>query len=130
MANLQKIYSDIDFTFTKKPVVGDVALSYDAQAVIRSVRNILLTRRYERPFKPDFGSKIGVLLFEPVSPMTAASLEEEIEATIKNYEPRLKLQTIKVDPKEEQNLYAVTISFFIENSTLLNTVTIQLQRNR
>ena len=52
MATLSKIYSDIDFTFTKKPVVGDVALSYDSQAVIRSIRNILLTRHYEKPFNP------------------------------------------------------------------------------
>ena len=61
---IQKISSDIDFTFTKKPVVGDVALSYDAQAVIRSVRNLLSTRHYDRLFNPDIGSNLESLLFE------------------------------------------------------------------
>jgi phage baseplate assembly protein W len=84
MATLSKIYSDIDFTFTKKPVVGDVALSYDAQAVIRSIRNILLTRHYEKPFNPDFGSNIDAILFEMVSPLSATSLEREIRTSIEN----------------------------------------------
>jgi phage baseplate assembly protein W len=90
MATLSKIYSDIDFTFTKKPVVGDVALSYDAQAVIRSIRNILLTRHYEKPFNPDFGSNIDAILFEMVSPLSATSLEREIRTSIENYEPRAR----------------------------------------
>ena len=58
MANITKLYSDIDFTFTKKPVTNDIALSYDTQAVIRSIRNILSTKKYERPFNPDFGSNL------------------------------------------------------------------------
>ena len=74
MANLTRIYSDIDFTFTKKPVTNDVALSFDTQAVIRSIRNLLLTRHYERPFNPDLGSNIDAMLFEMVSPLTATSL--------------------------------------------------------
>ena len=61
MANITKLYSDIDFTFTKKPVVGDVALSYDTQAVIRSVRNLLQTKHYERPFDPNLGSNLDIL---------------------------------------------------------------------
>jgi len=74
MATLQKIYSDIDFTFTKKPVTADVALSYDSQAVIRSIRNLLLTRHYERPFNPDLGGNIDNVLFEPISTLTASIL--------------------------------------------------------
>ena len=72
MATLSKIYSDIDFTFTKKPVVGDVALSYDEKAVIRSIRNLLLTKQYERLFDPLLGSNIDSLLFENVSVIIAA----------------------------------------------------------
>ena len=94
MANLTKIYSDIDFTFTKKPVVGDVALSYDELAVVRSIRNLLLTKHYERPFNPDIGSNIDAILFEPISPVTATTLEKEVELIIKNYEKRAKLKEI------------------------------------
>ena len=72
MATLTKIYSDIDFTFTKKPVTGDVALSYDEKAVTRSIRNLLSTKRYERLFDPLLGSNIDALLFENVSPIISA----------------------------------------------------------
>jgi len=130
MANIQKIYSDIDFTFTKRPVVGDVALSYDSQAVIRSIRNLLLTRHFERPFNPQLGSNLDALLFEPASPITAALLENEIKTTIKNYEPRATLQSVLVDALPDQNAFNVTLSFYIENATLPTTVTLLLERNR
>jgi phage baseplate assembly protein W len=130
MATLSKIYSDIDFTFTKKPVTGDVALSYDAQAVIRSIRNILLTRHYEKLFNPDFGSNIDTLLFEMVSPITATSLEQEISTAIKNYEPRARLNNIVVSAQPDKNAYNVSLDFYIENATLPTTVTLILERNR
>ena len=130
MATLSKIYSDIDFTFTKKPVVGDVALSYDAQAVIRSIRNILLTRHYEKPFNPDFGSNIDAILFEMVSPLSATSLEREIRTSIENYEPRARLSEVVVNPQPDNNSYSVSLSFYIENATLPTTVTLLLERNR
>jgi phage baseplate assembly protein W len=130
MANLTKIYSDIDFTFTKKPVVGDVALSYDELAVVRSIRNLLLTKHYERPFNPDIGSNIDAILFEPISPVTATSLEKEVELVIKNYEKRAKLKEITIVPYPDKNSYDVTISFYIENATLPTSVTLLLERNR
>jgi phage baseplate assembly protein W len=130
MANLTKIYSDIDFTFTKKPVIGDVALSYDDLAVIRSIRNLLLTKHYERPFNPDIGSNIDAILFEPISPVTATTLEKEVELIIKNYEKRAKLKEIIIVPYPDRNAYDITISFYIENATLPTSVTLLLERNR
>ena len=88
MGTLTKIYSDIDFTFTKKPVVGDVALSFDDQAVIRSIRNLLLTKHYEKPFNPEIGSNLDALLFVNFSPLSASSIDTEIKNIIDNYEPR------------------------------------------
>jgi len=130
MANITKIYSDIDFTFTKKPVTADVALSYDSQAVIRSVRNLLLTKHYERPFNPDLGSNIDALLFEMISPLTSAALEREIQTTIENYEPRALIQSVQVNAQPDNNAYNVTLTFYIENATLPTTVTLLLERNR
>jgi phage baseplate assembly protein W len=127
---IKKIYSDIDFTFTKKPVTGDVALSYDTQAVIRSIRNLLLTNHFEKPFNPDLGSNLNALLFELVSPLTAASLEREISTMIENYEPRATLDSITVSPQPDQNAYNVSLSFYIENATLPTEVTLLLERNR
>ena len=130
MANLQKIYSDIDFTFIKKPVTADVALSYDEQAVIRSVRNLLSTKHYERPFNPNLGSNMDALLFENISTSTSISIQKEIESIIKNYEPRATLQDVRVSPYPEKNAYNVSLSFYIENATLPTTVTLLLERNR
>ena len=130
MATLSKIYSDIDFTFTKKPVTGDVALSYDDQAVIRSVRNLLSTRNYERPFNPDLGSSLDALLFENISPLTAMSIKNEITRMIGNYEPRANIKDVVVNSNPDKNAYNITLSFYIENATLPTTVTLLLERNR
>ena len=75
MANLQKIYSDLDFMFKPLPVTKDIALRYDDQAVIRSVINLLLTNFYERPFQPNLGCNIRRLLFENVDPIIATQIE-------------------------------------------------------
>jgi len=130
MALNQKIYSDIDFTFTMRPGIKDVALSYDNQAVIRSIRNLLLTKHFERPFNPDLGANIDGLLFEPISPITSSLLENEIKTTIQNFEPRARLHQINVTPNDDRNAYNVYLSFFIENATLPTTVTLLLERNR
>ena len=130
MATIQKIYSDIDYTFTRKPVTADVALSYDQQAVIRSIRNILLTRRFEKLFNPKFGTNVDALLFENISPITASALENEIATAIRNYEPRAIVQSVVVTAKPDENGYAISLTFFVENATQPTTVTLLLERTR
>lgn len=130
MATINKVYSDIDFTFTKKPVTGDVALSYDSQAVSRSIRNLLNTKNYDRLFNPDLGSKLSGLLFENMSPVLSVSMENMITNMIDTYEPRARLQSVKVTPRPDLNAYAVYVSFYTENTTLPTTTTILLERNR
>ena len=130
MATINKIYSDIDFAFTKKPVTADVALSYDAQAVSRSIRNLLNTQNYDRLFNPDLGSQITGLLFENISPVIATTMETMITNIIKAYEPRAILQSVRVSSQPDQNAYNVSITFYIENATLPTTTTILLERNR
>lgn len=107
-----------------------MALSFDEQAVIRSVRNLLLTNHFERPFNPDLGSNINALLFELVSPLTANALKNEIITTIKNYEPRADIKEVVVTSLPDQNAYNVSLTFYIENATLPTTVNLLLERNR
>lgn len=130
MATIQKLYSDIDFTLAKRPAVNDIALSYDSQAIIRSVRNILLTKKFEKPWNPDFGSNVDALLFENISFMAASALEKEITVAITNYEPRINLKNVTVQPYPDRNAYDVTLTFFIANATQPTTVTVFLERNR
>jgi phage baseplate assembly protein W len=130
MANLAKIYSDIDLTFTRVPGTNDVALSYDEQAVIRSVRNILLTNRFERLFQPDIGSAVQLMLFENLSPSIANTLEEEIRITIQNEEPRVTSTTVRVTPDYDKNGYYVNLTFYIGNNTQPTVVGFLLERSR
>ena len=130
LQNIQKLYSDIDFTLTKRPVLNDIALSYDNQAIIRSVRNILLTKKFEKLWNPDFGSNIDTLLFENISSVTASALEKEISVAISNYEPRVNLKNVVVTPYVDRNAYDVTMTFYIANATQPTTVTVFLERNR
>ena len=130
MATLKKIYSDLDLTFNRTPVKNDVALSYDDQAVIRSVRNLLLTNFYERPFQPNLGSNINKLLFEPVNNLTSGNLKEDIRNVITNYEPRVGIDEIVVTPNEDENAYNITLQFYIGNNTSPTTINLILERSR
>ena len=130
MANLQKIYSDLDLTFRRLPVTNDVALSYDEQAVIRSVRNLLLTGFYERPFQPNLGSNLNKLLFEPADQLTSNLIESEIKNVISNFEPRVTINTINVTISPDENSFNLSMTFFVGNNTRATTVTLLLQRSR
>jgi hypothetical protein len=130
MAKLQKIYSDLDLTFNRMPVTNDIALSYDEQAVIRSVRNLLLTNYYEKPFQPNIGSNIDKLLFEPVNSLTAGLIADEIKTVVTNYESRVKIDTITVKPNLDGNSFTASVRFFIGNNTSPTAVNLFLQRSR
>lgn len=129
-STIENRYSDLDLTFTMHPVKKDIVLSIDDQAVARAVRNLILTNHYERPFHPEIGSNVRKMLFEPISPLTANYLQREIEDTIKNYEPRVRLQQVVVQVNPDSNSYSAIISFYINNRTQPTTLNLVLQRLR
>jgi hypothetical protein len=130
MATLTNLYSDLDFTFNLVPGSKDVARSFDDQAVIRSVRNLLLTNFYERPFQPDIGGNIDKLLFEPATTLTASLIKTEIENVITNYEPRVQIEDITVTGNIDENSFTINLIFYIGNNTLPTSVNILLERSR
>jgi phage baseplate assembly protein W len=131
MANtLKKLYKDLDLTFARNPVTGDVAMSYDEQAVIRSIRNIIQTNFYERPFQPNLGSNVPAFLFENFSVLTGDALEADIKNAIINFEPRANITQIRVIPDEANHAYNLTITFFIGNNSYPSTINVLLQRVR
>ncbi len=127
---LTKRYSDIDFNFTRIPGRNDIALSYDEMAVIRSVRNLLLTKNYERPFQPSIGSKVNQLLFEPMDFLVSQSLRSEIESVLTNFEPRVKIDSILVNADFDNNSYNVSLQFFIGNNVEPTAINLILERTR
>ena len=130
MATLKNIYSDLDLTFNRVPVTGDIALSYDEQSVIRSVRNLLLTNTYDRLFQPQIGSNVTKLLFENIDPLTSSLLQNEIINTITNFEPRVSISSVIVETNIDQNAYNVSLTFFIGNNSSPTAVNLLLQRSR
>lgn len=125
-----KFYSDLDLKFRPQPGSKDVSISYDEQAVIRSIRNLLLTGPFERPFQPDFGSQIDKLLFEPISPLSSSLIEDEIIRVVNNYEPRATIAQISVNVFPDQNAYQVTLYFYVGNQTTPTGVNLTLKRTR
>ena len=109
-------YKDLDLFFTKKNGSKDISKVTDIQAVKRSVRNLILLNHYEKPFHPEIGSGIRDMLFENMSSITAFVLSKKIEDVIENFEPRVRLISVRADPNLDRNEYEVTIEFFVVNA--------------
>lgn len=110
-----RIYRDLNLNFNAHPVTGDVVTITDVNAIKRSIRNLLLTNHYDRPFHPEIGSNISQLLFENFGIITGTMLSKEIEDMITNYEPRAMVETVEAFPVPDTNTYDVRIYFYVEN---------------
>lgn len=108
---VNRIYSDFDLSFTANPVTGDIAKKTDANAVKQSIKTLILTRFYERPFQPRLGSPIYAMLFENIDVISANRLQLELELLIQKYEPRAIPIAINVIPDYDNNAFKVDILF-------------------
>lgn len=126
----QRIFSDFDLNFTKHPITKDVSKKTKEYAIIQSVKNILQTDYYERPFNPRFGGNLRGLLFELVDPLTAGIIHKQITITLTNNEPRIKIDDLQVNADVDSNGYNVILRFYILNSTKPTTLTVFLNRLR
>ena len=109
-------YTDLDLFFAKKSTSKDISKVTDIQAVKRSVRNLILTNHYEKPFHPEIGSGVRGVLFELMTPITAHVLTQQIELVIENFEPRAKLISVRAKPNLDRNEYECTIEFYVANA--------------
>ena len=126
-----RIYSDLDLFFGKKSSDRDVSVVTDVQAVKRSIRNLVLLNTYEKPFHPEISSGVRDMLFELMTPVTAAILGRQIENVIENFEPRARLVGVRTIPDYDRNSYEVTVEFYVVNTpTELVDLTIFLERLR
>ena len=106
-------FKDLSMTFKSNPLNGDLIGLKDANAIARSVTNILMTYPGEKFFQPDFGSKVSRLLFENVDDITAYQIQEEIEFSISNYEPRVNLTNVTVVADNDNALFDAIITYDI-----------------
>ena len=125
-----KRWADLDIDFTAHPNTGNLSMKRDADAIVRSVRQLLLTNHYERPFHPEIGSNLVRQLFEPMTYATTLRIKDNIIKTINNFEPRVDLTNVEVEPREQENAYAVRLTFFIINEEVERQTTFLLERTR
>lgn len=130
MARNTRTFSDLDLNFTAHPVTKDIVRKYDEQAIKASVKNLVLTQNYERPFHSEIGSQIRGLLFEPATPMLNIMLKRAITDTIINFEPRVKLDEVLVTLSPDNNEVYVSIYFTIINTVRPLQVDLILTRTR
>ena len=124
-------YVDLDLFFGKKSSDKDVSVVTDVQAVKRSIRNLVLLNIYEKPFHPEISSGVRDMLFELMTPVTAALLARQVQDVIENFEPRARLTGVRAIPDYDRNSYSVTIEFYVVNTpTELVDLTIFLERLR
>jgi|TARA_A200000159_G_C7041081_1_gene222097 phage baseplate assembly protein W len=110
-----KIFKDLNLDFQQNTATKDIQKITDAESVKRSVRNLINTNHYEKPFHPEIGSNLRAMLFELMTPQMNHVITKQIENLINNYEPRCRLVQVHTQPEFERNGYNVQISFYVQN---------------
>jgi phage baseplate assembly protein W len=110
-----KIFKDLNLDFQQNTATKDIQKITDVESVKRSVRNLINTNHYEKPFHPEIGSNLRAMLFELMTPQMNHVITKQIENLINNYEPRCRLVQVHTQPEFERNGYNVQISFYVQN---------------
>ena len=110
-----KIFKDLNLDFQQNTATKDIQKITDVESVKRSVRNLINTNHYEKPFHPEIGSNLRAMLFELMTPQMNHVITKQIENLINNYEPRFRLVQVHTQPEFDRNGYAVQISFYVQN---------------
>jgi phage baseplate assembly protein W len=125
-----RTFRDLDLNFNIHPIRKDINVHKNEIAIVNSVKNLILTNFYERPFQPEIGSSVRSLLFENIDTIIAAQLERAIEETILNYEPRVQISNIIAVARPDENRYSVQLEFFVINNPSPITINFFLERIR
>lgn len=130
-ARATRQYTDLDLFFGRKTSDNDVRKVTDAQAVKRSIRNLVQLNTYEKPFRPEIAGGVREMLFEPMSPVVSAMIARKIEDVIENFEPRARLVSVRSLPDLDRNAYEVIVEFYVVNTpTELVDISLMLERLR
>ena len=126
----QPDYKDLDLDFMINPITGDINKKTGTDAVKRSIRNLIFTNYYERPFKSSLGSDVTRLLFDNVDVLTASFIEDAIIRLINNFEPRARLNSVRVTADYDNNGFGVEIRYTVVNTETPATFNLFLERIR
>lgn len=130
MANKSRTYTDLNLAFTRHPSTGDVTKKSDVEAIKASLKNLIQTKNYERPFHPEIGCQIHGLLFENFTPVVKQIMKRTIEQMIDKFEPRVTLTDVKIEDSSDVNGIRLDIYFRINNTQEPATLSTTLLRIR
>ena len=123
-------FVDLNLDFTRNIVTNDIVKIEGVDAVKRSVKNLIQTNFYERPFHPELGCGIRELLFENFTPVTGIFIRRKVEEVITNFEPRARISQVAVNEQPDRNGIEVSVYFYVMNMPNPVSVTTVLQRIR
>ena len=106
-------FKDISLSFTRHPVTNDITVLKNEDAIKKSVMNLCRTSINERFFNPLIGTRIGQSLFEINDPDIAEFLEQDIENTLNNYEPRIKVKSVNSESIPDSNELNIKVEYDI-----------------
>ena len=106
-------FKDISMSFETNPLNEDLIALKNSSAIARSIRNVVFTQPGEKFFNPEFGSRVSESLFEVVDEVSTIAIRDEIRSSIINYEPRVNLLDVLVNPNPDENEMNVTIKYEI-----------------
>lgn len=130
MAGIFKKIADLDLDFIPHPVSKDIIPLKDAEAVKRSIRNLMFTSKYERLFQPNLGANLKRLLFEPITPATELGIKLTIRDIISAYEPRAKVINLTVKISDNEDGYDIALVFAVDQISEFIAVDFFLERLR
>lgn len=125
-----RLYADLDLSLTLHPIFRDIMPLTDTDAVINAVRNLILTNFHERPFRPNLGSNLSNILFEPADVITIIRLKQSILEVLGDNEPRIDSITIEIIDDSDLNRYHINLTFRVISPNIKVDITLYLSRLR
>ena len=123
----EREYSDIDLSLTARTATdGDVFKKTDAASVKQAIKNLLLTNKFEKPYRPNYGANLRSLLFELMTEDVGEEIIENIKKSIARYEPRARVLGVKVTATPDYNSVTATIEFRVISTGLVDTLRVSL----
>lgn len=129
-SNRDPDYRDLDLDFMKNPKTDALILKTGKEAIKRSIKNLLFTNKYERPFQSYIGSGLRDLLFENFTPLTAIQVKDAVRLTLDNFEPRITVSEVIVEDDIDNNGINITLSYIIKNTNEPIVTALFLERIR
>jgi phage baseplate assembly protein W len=126
----EEIYSDLDLAFIANPITKKLSRKVNRESIKQSVKSLILTNFFERPFKSNIGCSVTYYLFEIFTQAVKQQMENAVKEVIRNYEPRAEVVDVLVQERPDLNSITISVAFFILNDPEPIFLNVLLERVR